>query len=207
MQVLFGGTFDPVHDGHVAMAKMLLATFIDAQVHVIPNSQPPHRVSSESSIHRFKMLEIAMQDVPGVTVNPIEKNRPGPSYAIDTLQQFRSHFGQQESLVLCLGADVVGGLEHWYEKQYLVSLCHLCILSRAGEMVSLPDITSAFFDTDDLDLLSNQSCGLLYRLSTPDIPVSSTAVRRLVMEKANRLPVPSKIADYINQHQLYKDVK
>ena len=207
MQILFGGTFDPVHNGHVAMAKVLLETFVDAQVHIIPNHQSPHKESSEDSHHRCKMLELVMQDIPDARINLIEMHRSEPSYTIDTLKYFRSQFGEQESLVLCLGVDAVGGLERWHEKTYLPRLCHLCILNRSSYTMNLSEVVSSFIDTDDLDLLFNQSFGLRYSLLTPDISVSSTAVRRLITEQKKKLPVPSKVADYINHHHLYQDVK
>ena len=207
MQILFGGTFDPVHNGHVAMAKVLLETFVDAEVHIIPNHQSPNKESSEGSHHRFKMLELAMQDIPGARVNPIEMHRPGPSYTIDTVKYFRSHYGERESLVLCLGVDAAGDLERWHEKTDLPQLCHLCILNRSSYLINLSEVVSSFIDTDDLDLLFNQSFGLRYSLLTPDIPVSSTAIRRLIREQKRKLPVPSKVADYINHHHLYQDVK
>lgn len=207
MQILFGGTFDPVHNGHVAMAKVLLETFVDAQVHIIPNHQSPHKVSCEGSHHRLRMLELALQDIPGAIINLIEIHRPGPSYTIDTLRYFRSHFGEKESLVLCLGVDAAGGLERWHEKIELSRLCHLCILDRSSYLINLSEVVSSFIDTDDLGLLFNQSFGLRYSLLTPGIPISSTAIRRLIREQKKKLPVPSKIADYINHHHLYQDVK
>ena len=207
MQVLFGGTFDPIHDGHIAMIKALLAIFSGAQIHVIPNRQPPHRNSHEGSLHRLKMLEIAMQDMPDIVVNPVEINRLGPSYTVDTLQQFRLYFGRQESLVLCVGADVVENLERWHQATHLANLCHLCILSRLGEKGDLPMGAAVFTETDALEPLFNQPSGLHYHLRTPDVPISSTAVRRLIVEHRTVLPVPSEIADYIWQYHLYQDTK
>ncbi len=207
MQVLFGGTFDPVHDGHIAMIKALLATFSGAQIHVIPNRQAPHRISQGGSLHRLKMLEIAMQDMPEIIVNPVEINRSGPSYTVDTLQQFRLYCGRQESLVLCIGADVVENLEWWHQTTRLANLCHLCILSRVGKKGDLPVGATVFTETGVLGSLFNQPSGLQYHLRTPDVPVSSTAVRRLIVEHGAVLPVPSEIADYIWQHNLYQDTK
>ena len=107
MQVLYGGTFDPVHNGHVVMAESLAKAFPGAIVHVIPNRQPPHRKSYVSSEHRLAMLDLAMEGIPRVIVNAIELGRDGPSFTVDTLRALREQFGGKESLVLCLGADAV----------------------------------------------------------------------------------------------------
>ena len=107
VQVLFGGTFDPVHNGHVAMAISLSVAFPDATIRVIPNRQPPHRTSRVSSAHRLAMLKLAMDEISGVTVDLIELGRDGPSYTVDTLRSLRAIYGEQESIVLALGADAV----------------------------------------------------------------------------------------------------
>ena len=100
MQVLFGGTFDPVHNGHVAMAMSLRDAFPDATIRVIPNRQPPHRSSRVSSAHRLAMLKLAMDEISGVTVDPIELGRDGPSYTVDTLCSLRAIYSEQEPIVL-----------------------------------------------------------------------------------------------------------
>ena len=207
MQVLFGGTFDPVHDGHLAMVKSLSHAFPEAVVHVIPNRQPPHRQSHVSSEHRLAMLGLAMANLPQVQVNTIELGRDGPSYTVDTLQALREQFGLDESIVLCLGADAVSAIEQWYQPHRLSSLCHLCVLNRAGESVTIAPVLESFSESDHLSPLEMQPAGILTRLATPDVAVSSTHVRHLIKNKETRLPVPSKIADYIGQHHLYQDTE
>ena len=128
MQVLFGGTFDPVHDGHIMMVESLVRTFPNATVHVIPNHQPPHRACLASSEHRLAMLKVATDGMFQTVVNAIELDRSGPSYTVDTLRVFREQFGTGESLVLCLGADAAGAVDQWYRPELLAELSHLCIL-------------------------------------------------------------------------------
>jgi nicotinate-nucleotide adenylyltransferase len=95
VQVLFGGTFDPVHNGHVAMVMSMRVAFPNAMIRVIPNHQPPHRSSRVSSMHRLAMLKLAMDEISGVTVDPIELGRDGPSYTVDTLCLLRAIYGEK----------------------------------------------------------------------------------------------------------------
>ena len=205
VQVLFGGTFDPVHNGHVAMAMSLRDAFPDATIRVIPNRQPPHRSSRVSSAHRLAMLKLAMDEISGVTVDPIELGRDGPSYTVDTLCSLRAIYGEQESIVLALGADAVRSLESWYQPDKLPSLCHLCVLKRAGERIEIPGLLSQMVEINRAIDLSEVPSGRLYRLDTPEIPVSSTAVRELIARGTSPLPIPPTIADYIGSNHLYQD--
>ena len=205
MQVLFGGTFDPVHDGHIMMVKSLLRAFPNATIHVIPNHQPPHRACMASSEHRLAMLEAAVDGISQAVVNAIELDRSGPSYTVDTLRALREQFGTDESLVFCLGADAAGAIDQWYRSELLAELSHLCILNRADQRVEIPQSLSAYRSTDDLCEMREIGCGLLAFLDTPNVPVSSTVVRELIAKDESRLPVPPKIADYIRQHRLYQD--
>jgi len=207
VQVLFGGTFDPVHNGHVAMAISLSVAFPDATIRVIPNRQPPHRASRVSSTHRLAMLKLAMDEISGVTVDLIELGRDGPSYTVDTLRSLRAIYGEQESIVLALGADAVRSLESWYQPEQLPSLCHLCVLKRAGERIEIPGLLNQMVEVNRAIDLSETPSGRLYRLDTPEIPVSSTAVRELIARGTSQLPVPPTIADYIGSNHLYQDTE
>lgn len=207
VQVLFGGTFDPVHNGHVVMAESLARAFPDATVHVIPNRQPPHRASQVSAEHRLEMLSMAMEGIPQITVNTIELDRDGPSYTVDTLRALRAQVGGNDPLVLCLGADAVRAVDQWYQPEMLAELCHLCILNRANESIEIPQVLGSYQSTDNVSDFSNQAHGLVARLATPNVPVSSTEVRALIAKQALTLPVPPKIADYIGRHHLYQDTE
>ncbi len=207
MQVLFGGTFDPVHDGHVMMVASLVRTFSNATVHVIPNHQPPHRTCLASSQHRLAMLKVAMDGMSQTVVNAIELDRRGPSYTVDTLRAFREQFGTGESLILCLGADTASAVDKWYRPELLAELSHLCILNRADHHVEIPQILSTYRWTEDLCEMSEIECGLLAFVDTPDVLVSSTVVRELIAQDESILPVPLKIAEYIRRHRLYQDTE
>ena len=207
MQVLFGGTFDPVHDGHVAMVDQLRVTFPSATIHVIPNSRPPHRNSEVSAHHRLEMLQLAMSHLQDIRINRIEFERPGPSYTIDTLNVLRELFGNDESFVLVLGADAIRKMDFWYRPKAVSLLCNICILNRAGERVDIPSVLAEMNEISDGGLLDNLPSGYLIRLQTPDLFVSSTLVRSLITKGAKQLPVPPKVADYLVKHNLYQDTE
>ena len=207
MQVLFGGTFDPVHDGHVAMVDQLRVTFPSATIHVIPNSRPPHRNSEVSAHHRLEMLQLAMSHLQDIRINRIEFERPGPSYTIDTLNGLREFFGNDESFVLVLGADAIRKMDFWYRPKAVSLLCNICILNRAGERVDIPSVLAEMNEISDGGLLDNLPSGYLIRLQTPDLFVSSTLVRSLITKGAKQLPVPPKVADYLVKHNLYQDTE
>ena len=204
MQILFGGTFDPVHSGHVAMIEALSAAFPEATVHVIPNRLPPHRQSVASSTDRLKMLEMVLARFPSVVVNRIELDRDGPSYTRDTLLLFRDQFGAQESLVLALGADAAAGLSRWHHPEEIATLAHVCVLDREGHSAILPPVMDALKEIDRADMLQNVPFGHLLRLKTPVIRVSSTAVREKLMRGETDLPVPDEISEYIHTQRLYR---
>lgn len=205
MQVLFGGTFDPVHDGHVAMVDQLRVTFPSATIHVIPNRRPPHRNSEVSATHRLEMARLAMGHLTGIKINRIEFERSGPSYTIDTLNVLREQFGNDESFVLVLGADAIRKMDIWYKPRTVPLLCNVCILNRAGEHIGIPSALAEMNEIVDGALLDNLPSGNLIRLQTPDLFVSSTLVRSLIARGAKQLPVPPKVVDYIVKHDLYQD--
>ena len=204
MQILFGGTFDPVHNGHLAMIDGLSNAFPDALVHVIPNRSPPHRTSEVASGHRLAMLAIVLEKYSKVILDQVELNLQGPSYSIRTLEFFRSIYGESEPLVLSLGADVAEGFGEWHQPQRVLELVHVCVLDRAGQTGKLPNVMDALRETEDLGALDQFPSGYLIRLKTPIVPVSSTEVRKRIREGNPELPIPGKIKHYISKHRLYR---
>lgn len=206
MQILFGGTFDPVHNGHVAMIDALSSAFPEASVHVIPNRLPPHRQTVASSRHRLAMLQQVFGAHSQVQVNCIEMERAGPSYSVDTLAAFRQEIGPHEPLILALGADAAAGLGRWHRPEAIAGLAHVCVLDRAGVTADLPSVMGALVETDDAHQLETTPSGYVFRLKTPVVLVSSTAVREKLRLGATQLPVPDVIADYIHTHRLYRNL-
>ncbi len=204
MHILFGGTFDPVHDGHLAMIDGLINAFPDALVHVIPNRHPPHRMTEASSEHRLAMLEAVLGKYSKVILDQVELDLQGPSYSVKTLEFFRSIHGENEPLVLGLGADAAEGFGEWHQPQQVLELAHVCVLDRAGQTAQLPNVMGALIETGDLGMLAQFPSGYLVRLKTPIFSVSSTEVRKRIREGNPELLVPEKIKHYISKHSLYR---
>lgn len=133
---IYGGTFDPVHIGHLRTALDLYETLGLSEVRLIPAQQPPHRDRPQASPEqRLALLQAAVDGQPGLLVDDRELSRPGPSYMVDTLTSLRDEFGDTP-LALILGMDAFLGLEGWHRWHELTGLAHLLVMQRPG--VALP---------------------------------------------------------------------
>jgi nicotinate-nucleotide adenylyltransferase len=185
---VFGGSFDPVHHGHlivgrVAYEKLGLGTLAFVPAREQPLKQGRHRSSAE---HRSAMLSLAISGEPGFALEPLELDRPGPSYTVHTLRELHQRHPDME-LILLLGADAAAELPDWYEADQIPRLARIVVFARAGSPVSLmPPIAQV--------------------IEVPAINISATEVRRRV---SRRLPirywVPDAVAEYIARHRLYLD--
>ena len=208
VQVIFGGTFDPVHSGHLAMLSAVCETFSEALVRVMPNGDPPHRQVNASASQRVEMLRLAMPAHPRVILDTREVGSAGPRYTVDTLAAMRDEYGPDESLVFCLGRDAAAGLLSWGHPERVLDFANLCIMHRAGHL-ELPAEVSALWSHTYVseNALCTAPFGRVCELKTPDVPVSSTQVRALVAAGQFPLPVPTVIGDYIREHGLYLDTE
>jgi nicotinate-nucleotide adenylyltransferase len=136
MRLLYGGTFDPIHEGHLAIARAAGAT-LGAPVHLLPAADPPHRAPpGASALQRAAMLELAVADQPGLRVDRRELARAGPSYTIDTLAEVRAELGPEEPLVWILGIDSLLQLDAWHHWRGLFAQAHLLGVERPGTRLS-----------------------------------------------------------------------
>ncbi|TVS18122.1 MAG: nicotinate-nucleotide adenylyltransferase [Gammaproteobacteria bacterium] len=208
MIACFGGTFDPVHNGHLEAAKEVLTRAVCEEVRLIPCHIPPHRgVPHASPAHRLAMLELAVADCPGLVVDARELTRDGPSYTVETLRSLRQDYGPDVALGWVLGVDAAATLEAWEAWQRLPELAHLLLLDRPG--VSLPtsgpvaDLLAPGL-TDEVADLHRVPAGHTWRVRQPQQAVSATEVRRTLAtgrSAAHLLPVP--VWAYIRQQGLY----
>lgn len=147
---LFGGTFDPVHLGHLSVAWEA-AELLDAEVRLMPASVPPHRPAPIANAEqRVAMLRAALQKQSRLTLDTRELERSGPSYTIDTLTELRAEQGDRP-LVLLIGADAFAGLPGWHRWRELFEVAHIGVLSRPGVDVVLPDALLAETATRRVD--------------------------------------------------------
>jgi nicotinate-nucleotide adenylyltransferase len=205
---LFGGTFDPIHIGHLRMALELKQELALDELRLVPCHRPPHRGQpSASSQERVEMLTLALKDCPELVVDTREVNRDCPSYTVETLRELRAELGSELSLVLCMGADAFAGLASWFCWQELIQLAHIVVVARPGwelpQAGALADLCRAH--AQDASYLTRESCGGVLVQTLRLLPVSATEIREQIRagESAQFL-VPDAVWNYINAKQLYR---
>ena len=208
LRILYGGTFDPVHDGHLAVADAAAALF-DTDVALLPSADPPHRAPPGASAQqRAAMLDLAVVGHPRLHVDRRELQRAGPSYSVDSLREVRAQIGAGAPLAWLLGADAFRDLASWHRWRELFKLAHLIVALRPRhELGALaPELQAevAARWTHDLAALRRASSGLLLRL---DLPPRFEAASNLRERIASGLPweneVPPEVAAYIRANRLY----
>jgi len=209
LRLYYGGTFDPVHDGHIATAcaaRDALAT----RVHMMPAADPPHRPPpGANALQRSHMLDLAIVGHAGLVVDRRELARPGRSYTIDTLRELRRELGPDQPIALLLGADSFIGLASWHDWQQLADYAHFVVAARPGIALD-GDLPAPLQEwarprwADSPAQLRKSPAGMLFRLNQPLHPVSASQVRQLMaVHGAWRELVPAAVADYIGAEGLY----
>ncbi len=132
MKIFMGGTYDPVHIGHLRMA-LELGELLLSDVHLLPCFEPVHRGEpGATSAQRLEMLNLATENESALVVDPREILRKGPSYTVDSLRNIREQYGPDESIVLVLGTDAFNGLPNWHQWLEITKLAHIVVLTRPG---------------------------------------------------------------------------
>lgn len=209
LRVLYGGTFDPVHLGHLAIAEAA-RDVLACDVWLVPAADPPHRAATGAdAAHRARMLELAVAGKRGLRVDRRELARAAPSYTVDTLRDVRVEIGGAMPLAFLLGADSLRGLHTWREWKSLLDLAHLVVAERPGQSLETgmdPTLAAAFDGrwTDDPADLPQAPAGFICRLRQPLHPASATRVRAAIAADGPwRTLVPPAVAAYIDRHRLY----
>ena len=182
LRLVYGGTFDPVHAGHLAVARAARDAF-GVEVDLIPAADPPHRaVPGANARDRADLLALAVAGEPGLRVDERELNRPGPSWTVDTLRGLRAELGPSAPLAWLLGADAFRALPSWHEWTALAGLAHFIVAVRPGHDTDLlPAALEAACTgrwTDSPEALAAAPAGRLFRLHLPPHPASATELRR-----------------------------
>ena len=210
--VLYGGTFDPVHHGHLAIARAARDA-LQADIRLMPAADPPHRPPpGAAAADRAAMLELAVAAEPGLSVDLRELRREEPSWSVDTLRELRREIGPAHPVALLLGADSFAGLPGWKEWQALPGLAHFVVASRAGSRLDpdslAPGLAAAIAGrvVDDPAALRAAPAGAVLYLRQPLHPQSASAIRAAIAGGgAWRGLVPGPVAEYIERHRLYRD--
>lgn len=184
---IFGGTFSPIHYGHLRLALELRERLDLAEVRVIPSAQPPHRdAPAIEAKRRFEWVRLAIADEPGLSADDRELRRQGPSYTYDTLAELRAEWPRRP-LVLLLGDDAANGFHHWHRWQDILDLAHLVFVERPYEPPApAPQLVARLRGRRALGIgeLHETPAGLWMTASIPPLAISSTRVRGLL--KAGR---------------------
>ncbi len=196
---VLGGTFDPIHMGHLIIAEEVRARLYLDEVLFVPAGQPWLKLNNANVIspaeHRVEMVRLAIADEPCFKLSTMEIERPGPSYTVDTMAELDSQIGDGDKLFFILGWDNLIQLPQWYQPSLLVKLCRLVPLRRVG------------YPTPDLDSLEAAVPGLsqsLVMLDTPQIEISSSEIRaRVARGLSIHQLVPEAVERYIIEHKLY----
>jgi nicotinate-nucleotide adenylyltransferase len=202
---IFGGTFDPVHVGHLRSALEVKEIFGLDEVRLILSAKPPHRPVPQAPIGmRLEMLQLAVKKLPGFIVDTREIGRPGASYMIDTLVSLR-HDYSQTPLLLIIGSDAFNRLTSWHQWQRLFDFAHLVVLTRPGSAVlQLDNFFSARHTTNKQDL-SELSAGKLYFQPITQLDISATNIRKMIADQRNpAFLLPDTVIAYIKLHWLYQ---
>lgn len=209
LTLLYGGTFDPVHNGHLAVARAAAATLL-AEVRMLPARIPPHRPAPiASDAQRARMLTLALADERMIVVDARELERPGPSYTIQTLLSVRDELGEQAPIGLLLGSDAFLGLPTWRLWREFLALAHLVVAIRPGvDLAALPPELAAACAghwSGQADDLRSLPAGRVYLLDVGARPESSTTLRALLAGGGDWTGmVPAAVADYIRREHLYQ---
>jgi nicotinate-nucleotide adenylyltransferase len=213
LTLIYGGTFDPIHIGHVALADQA-AKLLHAEVRLLPAADPPHRAQPGASAeHRAKMVALAIEGHPGLRLDCLELERQGPSYMADTLMLIRQNMGPSMPLALLLGSDAFHGLASWHRWNDLFLLAHLVVAPREGW--PLDDLPEALANAcqgrwlEHPETLGQLPAGGVYQLPLRALqPESASELRRRLTEGGDwRSMVAPAVADYIQRHGLYRPAR
>jgi nicotinate-nucleotide adenylyltransferase len=208
---LLGGTFDPIHFGHLSMAQELAQGLALDTVKFIPAAVPPLKTQAcASAKDRCAMVALAIANNASFELDDRELKRSGPSYTVDTLRSLRSELCAQDSLVLFIGSDAFKQLKRWHRWQEILLLCHIALVARPEHKVSTgldPELVTFLHDhyTENALDLQREPAGLITMQAITPLTISSSAIReQLTNHQSARYLTPDCVLDYIAQHGLYQ---
>ncbi|MCL2500200.1 MAG: nicotinate-nucleotide adenylyltransferase [Defluviitaleaceae bacterium] len=197
---VFGGTFDPIHYGHLTVAEAVLAHFAPQRVLFMPCGQPPHKegVNVTPAEHRYQMTLLATCDHPGFDVSRMELDRPGASFTIDTARQLLAVCPAEVKIYFIIGADSLEQLLTWKDAEALLTLCRFIAVPRPG--------FSSKQSKETVRKLNNKYKERIFLLDMEKTDISGTEIRRRITEgKSVRSFIPRVVEDYARAHHLYRE--
>lgn len=206
---IFGGTFDPIHFGHLRCALEIAEQLQLREVRMLPCGQPPHRDAPQATAaQRRRAVELALQGQSLLRMDSRELERPGPSYMVDTLAALRAEVGTQ-SVCLILGQDAFNGLASWHAWEQLPGLAHLVVISRPGvERPMLGPIAELIAQraVDNADALRAQPAGAILFCQVTALDISASDIRaRLANGRSPQYLLPDAVLEYLVQEAVYQN--
>jgi len=195
---VLGGTFDPIHIGHLVSAEEVWMELELERVVFIPAGLPPHKLDHAMSPveHRLAMVELAIASNPHFAVSKVDVDRSGPCYTVDTIELLRDEWGPSVEIYFIMGSDSLLDILTWHNPRRLIRLCHFAVVSRPGYQV----------DLDELDALLPGLASRVQMLNAPELAISATDIQRRVREGLSiKYQVPEAVEDYIYRHKLYQN--
>ncbi|MFQ6016360.1 MAG: nicotinate-nucleotide adenylyltransferase [Anaerolineae bacterium] len=193
---VFGGTFDPIHCGHLVAAEEARVRLNLREVIFAPATIPPHKVGEVITPieHRLAMIRLAIASNPHFTLSLVDVNRPGPAYTVDSIHLLQEEWGPEVKIYFIMGLDSLEEILTWHRPELLIQSCHLAVVNRPGHNA-------------DLSTLENSLPGLSRRVTfvpMPQLDISSTDLQRRVREgRSIKYLVPEAVEAYIHSHGLY----
>ena len=211
---LFGGTFDPIHWGHLRSAEEVSESFDLNKVYFIPAAVPPHKRgrTTTPARHRLQMVRLAVAKNPKFAVSTVEIDRPGISYSIDTVREFAARLTPADSLYFIIGLDAFREIGSWNDFAGLFFLCNFIVTSRPGSKERDPlkgtgvAVKKLFCYDSKNRSYKHRSGTRVFFIELTDIAISASEIRALVERgKSIRYLVPPVVEKYIKRRQLYVD--
>jgi len=205
---MLGGTFDPIHHGHLRLALELRDRLGFDQVRLLPCALPVHRESPGcSALQRLEMVELAVGHEPGLLVDDREVRADRPSYSFDTLQSLRAELGKQASLTLVMGTDAFLQFDSWHRWQEFLSLCHILVVVRPGWHLPEQHPMNTWLEqyrVERVEPLLKQPAGLVVLQQLASLEISATAIRQQIgAGQSPRFLLPDVVWSHIRQQGLY----
>ena len=186
---IFGGTFDPIHIGHLIIGQEMMLQCVLDRVVFMPSGDPPLKHTMTSAEDRAMMVSLAVRDYPGFELSRFELSRPGKSYTIDTLRHLRQNMGEDTKIFLIIGADNAVEMGDWFDPEGVLDLAHVLVAERPG------------FERERVDPAFKSR---MQFVETPLLDISSTAIReRVRTRRPISFLVPAVVEDYIRTQGLY----
>jgi nicotinate-nucleotide adenylyltransferase len=217
---LLGGSFNPVHNGHLGLARQAAGALPLDGVLFIPTGDPPHKCEAElaPAHHRAEMIRLAIEHDPPFALSDIELTRPGKSYSIDTVQALQRKYGSASQLYFLIGLDAFLDLPTWKAPEALLNTCRFVVIARPGHQFRslstfslIPNLAACDLDSLDsgashrLDVPSPTGPGLICLRLTPS-PISASDIRLRIRRGATLANLlPPSVESYIIRHRLYQE--